>query len=113
MITEPPGDIPTNRSALISLVAAILTLLSFCTAVVPIPFTGYVCFPATTIFGLVALIIGLISLWQIRSSRESGRGYALIGVGVGGLTILVALCATSVGILLFPKILNLFRQYLK
>jgi len=113
VIKENTETTSTNRNALISIIAAILTVLSFCTAVAPVPFTGYVCYPAATILGLVALLTGLTSLGQIRDRKEHGRVYALVGAGVGGLTMLAALCATSVGILLFSRILSLFHQYLK
>ena len=113
MTIETSKIIPTNRNALISLIAAILTLLSFCIAVAPIPFTGYVCFPAAAIFGLVALVAGVTSLQQIRSSRENGRGYALIGVWIGGLAMVASACAIASGILLLPQIVNFIRQVSK
>jgi hypothetical protein len=104
---------PTNRNAIISLISAILTLLSFCIAVAPIPFTGFVCYPAALVLGLAALGTGLASLHQIRSSGENGRGYALVGAWVGGLTTLASLCAMALGILWLPVIANFIRQVSK
>ena len=107
---ENPALPPTNRNAIISLITAILTLLSFCIAASPIPFTGPICYPPAAGLGLVSLATGLASLRQIRSNGENGRGYALIGVWIGGLTTLAALCAMVLGIMLLPVIVNFIRQ---
>ena len=103
----------SNRSALISLIAAILTLLSFCGAVAPVPLTGFVCYPAAAIFGLVALVAGVTSLRQIRSGRDNGRRYALFGAWIGGLAVIASICAVASGILLLPQIVNFVRQVTK
>jgi uncharacterized protein DUF4190 len=108
-----PPAVPVNRNALISLVAGLLTLLSFCTAVAPIPLTGYVCYPAAALLGLVAFVTGVTALAQIRTTKEDGRPYALIGLWVGVIAILGSLCAASLGILLFPRALALIHQYWK
>jgi hypothetical protein len=105
--------LPVNRNAVISLIAGIFTLLSLCTAVAPIPLTGYVCYPAAVLLGLVALLTGVTSLAQIRATKEDGRTYALIGIWIGGIAIVAAVCATALGFLLFPKIVALLQQYLK
>jgi hypothetical protein len=102
--------IPTNRNAIISLAAGMLTLFSICMAVVPIPLTGFVCYPAGAVFGLAALASGITSLRQIRSNGEKGRSLALIGAGIGGLTSLAALCALTLGVLLLPEITAFIEQ---
>ncbi len=102
-----------NRNAVISVVAGLLTLVSFCTAVAPIPLTGYVCYPAAVVLGLVALITGVMSLAQIGTTREEGRSYALIGISIGALAVIATLCATALGIALFPKVVALVHQYVK
>lgn len=113
MTESQPNTAPTNQAAIISLIAAILTVLSFCGGIFPIPFTGYVCFPASALMGLVALGTGLISLGQIRSKGGNGRVYAWIGSIVGGLAGIVLLCAVTAGILLMPEILNFIHQFSK
>ncbi len=113
MIEEPGPILPVNRSAVISVLAALLTLLSICTAVAPIPFTGYVCYPTAAILGMIALLTGITSLAQIRSRRENGRVYAWIGIAVGGLAVLASACAIGIGIALFPRVITLLHQYLK
>jgi hypothetical protein len=71
-----------------------------------VPLTGYICYPAAALLGLIALVTGIASLRQIRLSRENGRGYALIGAWVGGLAVLLSACAVALGILLLPQIAN-------
>ncbi len=103
MNDEAPHLAPMNRSAVISIIAALLTVLSICIAVAPIPFTGYVCYPAAALTGLVALVTGLVSLAQISRSAEDGRPYALIGITVGALSVIGSACAIALGIALFPR----------
>jgi len=109
MIENPPV-ISTNRVAIISLISAILTMLSFCTAVAPIPFTGWVCYPAGGLTGLLALMTGLISLHQIRSNGQNGRNFGLIGAWIGGLATIAFICVIILAILWLPLIANVIRQ---
>ncbi len=99
-----------NRNGVINMVAAILTLLSFCIAVAPIPLTGWVCYPAAFASGLISLLTGIVSLAQIRSSGEEGRSYAIIGITVGTLTILSTACAVALGIAFFPRFVLFLQQ---
>ncbi len=102
-----------NRNAVISAIAALLTVLSFCIAVAPIPLTGWVCYPAAFFLGLVALITGVASLAQISRSAENGRSYAVIGVTVGTLSILGAAGAIALGIALFPRFVAFIQEGIK
>jgi hypothetical protein len=86
---------PTNRLSLISFLCAMLTLFSFCIGLAPIPLSAWVCYPVAVLLGLVALITGFTSLRQIRTSGEKGRASALLGIGIGGLTILAVICFTT------------------
>ena len=108
---HPP--VSTNRVAIVSGVAALFTLLSFCIAVAPIPYTGWVCYPTAGVTGLIAFAAGLTSLRQIRSTGENGRNFALLGAWIGGLTTLASLCAVILGILWLPLIANFIRQVSK
>jgi uncharacterized membrane protein HdeD (DUF308 family) len=83
---------PTNNQAILSLVFGILTIVSFCTGVVPFPLTGFICFPASILFGVLALVFGVISLNQIRRQNESGRPMAWMGIMLGGLVFLCLMC---------------------
>jgi hypothetical protein len=89
---------PTNRLAIISLTAGILTVISFCGGVVPIPGTGWFCFPAAVLLGLAALLTGLPALYQARRRGERGGGMALAGALLGGLSILATFCAIALTI---------------
>ena len=91
----------TNRLAVYSLAAAFLTVFSFCIGVAPIPMTAPVCYPAAVLLGIVALVTGFRALRQMRASGESGRWLALIGIWIGGLSILAVICATTVTFAIF------------
>jgi hypothetical protein len=111
------GEFPSlnsiNRNAIFSLISAILTLVSFCVAVAPIPFTGLFCYPASTGLGLVAFSAGLISLRQIQSNGGDGRNYALIGLWIGILTTLASVCAMTLGVLWLPVLAAFLHQVSK
>ncbi len=113
MSNQPTPLVPVNRNAVISVVAAILTVASFCTAVAPIPFTGYVCYPAAAVLGLVALSTGVTSLAQMRTRKEDGRAYAWIGISIGVLTLVAVACAAALGIALVPQVVKLVHQAVK
>jgi hypothetical protein len=107
---EEPHIPPVNRSAVISIVAALLTVVSFCGAVIPVPLTGLLCYPLAAILGIVAFVAGLISLRQIHSTGEKGRSLALVGSGVGGLAVTGLLYAMALGILFYAKIADFVSQ---
>jgi len=83
---------PTNRHSIISLILGMLTLFLFCGSWMPIPFTGFICYPASFISGLLALIYGGISLNRIRRNNESGHIMAWAGILSGGFVFLCILC---------------------
>ncbi len=101
---------PVDTWAGVSIGAAILTLLSFCGGVAPIPLTGFICFPAAVGLGLVALVAGLRALRRIRRSGEGGRTFALIGTSIGGLTLLATLCMVVLGIWMYPSLIDLLSR---
>jgi hypothetical protein len=84
---------PINKQSLISLILGILTLLAFCGGVIPIPLTGFVCFPTSFLLGLSALIYGAVSLRRIKKHNESGHSIAWIGIVIGGF---IFFCILSV-----------------
>ena len=113
MIDRTSAPVSTNRLAVISALAGMVCLASLCTALAPIPFTDWLCYPATGILALFALCTGVASLAQIKVRRERGRSYALVGVGIGSVTLVAALCAASLGVLIVSELLNLVHLYLK
>ena len=92
---------PINRRSILSLVFGVLTVLSFCTSWLPIPFTGLVCVPASLFFGGLALIFGVIALVQIRRQNESGHHFAWGGILISGFVFVCILCVLAVLISLF------------
>ena len=112
-MTENTSTVSTNMNAIISLSSAILTVISFCIGIAPIPLTGLVCYPASAVLGIAALATGLASLRQIRASGEKGRTLALFGACVGGLTMLAGLCILAAGILLLPEVTHFIQQTIK
>ena len=94
-------SLPTNRFAVASLMTAILTLVSFCLGVIPIPLSAWVCYPAAAFSGVFSLIFGFIALRQLRSNAGKGRLLAWLGLSIGVLTLLAVLCFTTLSILVF------------
>ena len=112
-MTENTPTISTNTNAIISLSSAILTVISFCIGIAPIPLTGLVCYPISAVLGIVAVATGLVSLRQIRTSGEKGRTLALFGAWVGGLAMLTGLCILTAGILFLPEVAHFIQQSIK
>ncbi len=89
-------SLPTNRLARVSFYSAILTLISFCIGWMPFLLgSSIICYPAAFFFGTISLVSGAISMVQIRKRGENGRWMALTGAMLGGLLILVTLCAIT------------------
>jgi hypothetical protein len=99
----------TNFLAILSFIAAIFTMLTFCTGFAPIPFTALICYPISALLGILALVMGIKALRQIDRSVQSGRMLAWIGIWTGALTILGVLCASTLTALLLPRILEYVR----
>ena len=83
---------PVNTQSILSLVFGILTIVFLCMSWLPIPFTGIICFPISVLFGILALIFGIISLNRIRRHNHSGRPLAWMGITIGGFVFLCMLC---------------------
>ncbi len=83
---------PTNRHSIISLLLGILTVFFFCSSWMPIPFTGFICYPASFLTGLLSVIYGTISLNGIRKRNEAGKGMAWAGILSGGFVFLCIIC---------------------
>lgn len=81
-----------NQQSILSLIFGLATILSACTGMIPIPFTGLICFPLSFIFALLALIYGIIALNQIRNQRQAGSPMAWTGILIGGIVFLCAFC---------------------
>jgi hypothetical protein len=104
MLESDPSTASTNRNAIISCAAGLLSLIALCIALIPIPFTGYVCFPAAAVLGIVGVVTGLKARHQIRLRGEEGGTLAAIGLGLGTAAILAAICAAILGFLIWSRI---------
>jgi hypothetical protein len=107
---ESQPKLPLNTRAILSLLFAVLTMLSFCLGIAPIPLTALVCYPAAILLGLVSLWLGWQGLQEVRQKGERGRRLALLGMWTGGLTLLVVLCLSAVAIALAPTLFDYLRQ---
>lgn len=101
---------PLNTRAILSLLFSILTVLSFCLGVAPIPLSSFVCYPGAVLLGLASLWLGWQGLQEVRQKGERGRRLALVGMWTGGLTILSVLCFTALAIALAPSLFEYLRQ---
>lgn len=110
MHLDPQTNSSINRQALLSLIFAILALFTFCIGVMPLPMTDLICYPTTIILGIGALWMGITALSQIRKSAENGGILAKIGIWIGSLTILFAICAVTTVVILFPYLLEFLKS---
>jgi uncharacterized membrane protein len=99
--SPPPTSSPTNKHSIISLILGILTVFTLCGGMVPVPFTGFICFPTSFFLGLLALIYGGISLNTIRRKNETGSVMAWMGIVSGGFIFLCMLCMVIAIVSLF------------
>ena len=86
------GYSPVNNQSILSLIFGVIATMSFCTAMLPLPFTGLLCLPVSFLFGMLALVYGVISLNRIRRQNESGRPMAWMGIMIGGIIFLCMIC---------------------
>jgi len=91
-INEELINSPINNQSILSFVFGIFTILSFCSGLVPLPLTGFLCFPTSFLFGILSLILGTVSLNQIRRRNESGSPMAWIGIVIGGFVFVCVMC---------------------
>jgi hypothetical protein len=100
-----------NRYAVVSLLAGMLGLLALCIGVIPVPLTGFVCFPSAAILCATSVVCGAVALGQLQAGRESGRGIALLGLATGGLTLAAGMCITVVGFALLSRLAESVRLW--
>jgi hypothetical protein len=65
---------PLNTRAVLSFLLAVLTVISFCIGVAPIPLTALVCYPAAILLGLASLWMGSTACGK--SARRAGADAA-------------------------------------
>jgi hypothetical protein len=87
-----PTSPTTNRHSVISLILGLLAVFVSCGMFLPIPFTSFICVPASFLLGIFALFYGTISLHRIRKHNEAGTPYAWVGILSGGFIFLCVVC---------------------
>jgi hypothetical protein len=105
-----PLSAHTDHNAAISFAAGMLTLIAVCLAVVPIPFTGYICFPAAAILTPISAAHGLRALHRYGSLKSTERGMAVVGLTAAGLAVLIAACSGFVVIILGVRLMEATGQ---
>ena len=108
---ESKPTTPFNRQAIFSVVLAVLTLISFCVGVAPIPLSSLVCYPSAVLLGLASLWMGAAALREMRQTGERGRRLALVSLWSVGFINLAILCFTTIMILLFPYLVDTLRAW--
>ena len=101
---------PVELTANMSLAAGVLTILALCIAIVPVPFTGYVCFPTAGTLSVVSIVTGLRALHLTRVKGSKGRGRAVAGLVMGSGALIAALCSAVVMLLFWSHLVEVFRQ---
>lgn len=89
--TPPPPPAQTNGKSIASLVLGILSIVS--------PYIGI-------LFGIIAIILSAISLKEIRTRYEEGRGLAIAGLVCG----IVGTIIYTILILLFILLVFVFNE---
>jgi hypothetical protein len=97
-----------NVLSIVSLVAGILGLLGMCLGVIPV--VGLFCSVPGGLFGLVAVILGIVGMNKVKTSGEKGKGMAIAGLILGVLTLLGICVYAIISIALGPVIGNVFSQ---
>jgi uncharacterized membrane protein len=95
-------------SLILGIVGFILSCLGFFTAAF---FVGYACGCVGFLLGVAALVTGFMARNQIAESGEGGNGMAIAGIILGGVQVILLLCAIFVILvltLLGPVIGNVF-----
>jgi len=78
---SPPGD--RSTLATVSLVLGIISILSGCVTLVPIPFLSCCSIPLAIVLGIAGLVTGFMGL------QSSARTQAIVGLVLSGLGILI------------------------
>ena len=96
MSTANPITPKNNTLAMASLIVGILALAGF--AILGAGFGG--------IIGIVAIVLGVIALNQIKKQGGQGKNLAMIGIALGGLSLAIWV----IGLIVAPMIDDTFNN---
>ncbi len=106
-----PTQRPIDRNAVVSFVTGLMALLAVCIAIIPVPLTGYLCFPGAAILTVVTAAHGVRALKRFKTLSTAEKGMTITGMaaGIAGLLI-TAFCAVVV-LVLGLRLVEALRQW--
>jgi len=84
--------------------------MAVCVAVVPVPLTGFVCFPAAALLAVCSIYFGILALREPGVERGRGKALALSGVILSAGSILLATCSGLVVVFLGLRLTELLAN---
>jgi hypothetical protein len=105
-----PGPRDVDRNVRVCFIAGLLTLLAVCTAIVPVPFTGYVCFPVAAILAVVASVHGAKALLRFRALTTIEKGMAMTGMAAGIAGFSAVACSAVLTVVLGLRLIDALGQ---
>ena len=100
-VPPAPRSGKTNGLAIASLVCGLLTLPICC-----VPYGAYV----SIVLGIVAVVLGVMALNQIKVTGEQGKGLAIAGAVIGGIMAVVLGVLMAIGAAIGPALLQNLQQ---
>ena len=104
--TGPRAD----RDASISLASGLLALAAVCGAIIPVPFTGYICFPAACILAAVAGVYSVRALRRFRVLTGNDRAMSIAGLIAGTVTLTLTAASVVLVVMLGRRLFEAVQQ---
>jgi hypothetical protein len=100
--TGPRAD----RDASISLASGLLALAAVCVAIMPVPFTGYICFPAAVILAALAGVYSVRALRRFRVLTGNDRAMSFAGLIAGTATLALTVASVILIVMLGHRLIE-------
>ncbi|HET6846997.1 MAG TPA: hypothetical protein VFH29_09185 [Anaerolineales bacterium] len=114
MISDSESQVVrTDRNAAISLAAGMLALAAVCIAVIPVPFTGYICFPAAAILTVIAVTHGARALSRFGALRAAEKAMTAAGLVASAMAVLASICSVVIVVILGMRLAEALRQLMR
>jgi len=95
---------------MIGFVLSLIALVALCAGLLPIPLTALICYPPAFLLGGVSLLLGILSLRELRTDGKNGQPFAWFAAWAGGLTVVAMLCLMVTGALMYPYVSTMVQQ---